>query len=130
MNELLAEWIEKAEGDYATAQRELRARKRVNYDAVCFHGQQMAEKYLKALLFKGGVDFPKTHSLIELIQLALPLDATLDMQKELFDRLEGYAVQYRYPGVTASKDEARIAFRAAKQIRAVIRQKLGLHDRD
>jgi hypothetical protein len=32
MNELLAEWIAKAEGVYATAQRELRARKRVNYD--------------------------------------------------------------------------------------------------
>jgi HEPN domain-containing protein len=32
MNELLSEWIEKAEGDYKTAQRELRARKRVKYD--------------------------------------------------------------------------------------------------
>ena len=50
MNELTVEWMEKAEGDYATAERELRARRRPNYDAVCFHAQQAAEKYLKAFL--------------------------------------------------------------------------------
>lgn len=48
MNGLLREWVDKAEGNYATAERELRARKFINYDAVCFHAQQMAEKYLKA----------------------------------------------------------------------------------
>jgi HEPN domain-containing protein len=50
MNELTAEWGAKAEGDFATAGRELRARKRPNYDAACFHAQQTAEKYLKAFL--------------------------------------------------------------------------------
>jgi HEPN domain-containing protein len=43
MNPLTLEWIEKAEGDFATAQREQRARKMPNYDAVCFHAQQCAE---------------------------------------------------------------------------------------
>ncbi|MDR3572998.1 MAG: hypothetical protein P4L50_04015 [Anaerolineaceae bacterium] len=42
MNPLTIEWIDKAEGDLLTAQREYRARNRPNYDAVCFHGQQMA----------------------------------------------------------------------------------------
>jgi HEPN domain-containing protein len=50
MNPLTTEWIEKAEGDLLTAQREYRARNRPNYDAVCFHAQQTAEKYLKAWL--------------------------------------------------------------------------------
>ncbi len=49
MNALMTEWIAKAEGDYATAGRELRARRHPNYDAACFHAQQTAEKYLKAL---------------------------------------------------------------------------------
>jgi HEPN domain-containing protein len=40
--------VTKAEGDFLTAGRELRARKSPNYDAVCFHAQQCAEKYLKA----------------------------------------------------------------------------------
>ena len=44
MNELTTEWVAKAEGDYATAERELRARRRPNYDAVCFHAQQTVEK--------------------------------------------------------------------------------------
>jgi HEPN domain-containing protein len=128
MNELLAEWIAKAEGDYATAERELHARKRLNHDAVCFHAQQMAEKYLKAFLFQNGVDFPKIHNLIELLQLGLPLDPSLNMHRELFDRLEDCAVQFRYPGLSEDRDEARLAFQTARRIRAIPRQKLGLHD--
>jgi HEPN domain-containing protein len=50
MNPLTLEWVDKAEGDYATALRELRARKQPNYDAACFHAQQCVEKYLKAYL--------------------------------------------------------------------------------
>lgn len=50
MNPATAEWVSKAEGDFLTAGRELRARKSPNYDAVCFHAQQCAEKYLKAVL--------------------------------------------------------------------------------
>jgi len=37
MNELTREWIEKAEGDWRTSARELRARRHPNYDAVCFY---------------------------------------------------------------------------------------------
>jgi HEPN domain-containing protein len=48
MNLLTQEWISKAEGDFASSGRELRARKDPNYDSACFHAQQCAEKYLKA----------------------------------------------------------------------------------
>lgn len=50
MNELLAEWISKVEGDFLVAKREMRVRSEANYDAICFHCQQMVEKYMKALL--------------------------------------------------------------------------------
>jgi HEPN domain-containing protein len=128
MNELLREWVDKAEGDLATAERELRARKFINYDAVCFHAQQMAEKYLKAFLFKNSVDFPKTHNLRELLELCLPLDASLDLQRDLLIHLDRYAVRYRYPGASAEKEEAKKAVHIAKQVRTVLRQKLNLHD--
>lgn len=36
MSEELKEWVHKAEGDYFTARRELRARKNANYDSACF----------------------------------------------------------------------------------------------
>ena len=124
MNDLTAEWIAKAEGDYATAGRELRARRRPNYDAVCFHAQQTAEKYLKAFLQENGADFPKTHSLIELLQLVLPLDASFELQRDLLIRLERYAVRYRYSGESADQDEARSASKSAQAVRRFIRQRL------
>ena len=106
MNELTAEWVEKAEGDFATAGRELRARRRPNYDAACFHAQQTAEKYLKAFLQEHRIAFPKTHSLIELLELCLSVDTSLEFQRNLLIRLDRYAVRYRYPGESADKDEA------------------------
>lgn len=126
MNELTTEWIAKAEGDYATAERELRARRRPNHDAVCFHAQQTSEKYLKAFLQEQGASFPKTHSLIELLEIALPIDESLELQRELLVQLERYAVRYRYPGESADKDEARAALRATKGVRTIIQQRLGL----
>ena len=128
MNALAVEWLEKAEGDYATAGRELCARRRPNYDAACFHAQQTAEKYFKAFLQEHRVAFPKTHSLIELLELCLPLDASFELQRDLLVRLDRYAVRYRYPGESADKDEARQAFRAVKVVRTFVREKLGLPD--
>jgi HEPN domain-containing protein len=124
MNDLTAEWIAKAEGDYATSGRELRARRRPNYDAVCYHAQQTAEKYLKAFLQEQGADFPKTHSLIELLQLVVPFDASFELQRDLLIRLERYAVRYRYPGESADQDEAPSAFKSAQAVRRFIRQRL------
>jgi len=50
MKVVVREWVGKAEGDFATAVRESRARKHPNPDAVCFHAQQCIEKYLKGVL--------------------------------------------------------------------------------
>ena len=61
MKPLTREWIEKAEGDFATVRREVQARKDPNYDAACFHAQQCIEKYLKARLQEAEVPFGRTH---------------------------------------------------------------------
>jgi HEPN domain-containing protein len=61
MKPLTAEWAQKAEGDFTVAQKMLRARKNPVYDAVCFHAQQCAEKYLKAFLQEHERNIPKTH---------------------------------------------------------------------
>lgn len=57
---LVCEWIERADLDFDTVVRlagEARFR-----DIVAFHAQQAAEKYLKALLTRHQVEFPKTQS--------------------------------------------------------------------
>jgi len=40
--------------------------------------------------------------------------------------LERYAVQYRYPGETADKSDAQLAFQAGKAVRAFMRSKFGM----
>ena len=76
MLQITAEWVEKAEADFATAQREIAVTQRANYDAVCFHAQQCIEKYLKAFLRESNVSFPRTHDLADLLGLALPIGPT------------------------------------------------------
>ena len=76
MSEVLAEWVSKAEGDYDTAQRELKVRRKPNYDAVCFHAQQSAEKYLKAFLVLREIEPPRIHNLIELLKLCSNQDGS------------------------------------------------------
>jgi HEPN domain-containing protein len=128
MNALTAEWLGRAEGDYATATRELRARKQPNYDAVCFHVQQCAEKYLKAFLQEHGANFPKTHSLIDLLKLCSALDASFELQRDLLIQIDRYSVRYRYPGESADQDEAKQALQTLKPFRLFARQRLGLQD--
>jgi HEPN domain-containing protein len=128
MRALTQEWIDKAEGDFHTASREARARKAPNYDAVCFHCQQCAEKYLKAYLQEQGRRFKRVHDLIELLELCLPYDGTFELQRDLLKDLTKYAVEFRYPGEMATKDEAHSALQAMKAVRAFMRQRLGLTD--
>jgi HEPN domain-containing protein len=69
MNPLTQEWVDKAEGDFATAKREFEATFEPNFDAVCFHSQQRVEKYLKACLHEANVEAPRTHDLVTLMDL-------------------------------------------------------------
>lgn len=126
MNPLTLEWIEKAEGDFIVAQKIYRARKQPVYDAVCYHAQQCAEKYLKAFLQEKGEKVPHTHELLDLLSLCQVIDPSLEIISSDLKELTRYALNIRYPGESADKDEAKIAFIAVKAIRSLLRQKLGL----
>ena len=92
MNSQVAEWISKAEGDFATAGREIRIRKSPNYDAVCFHAQQCAEKYLKAVLQENDKHIPKIHNLIELMILCEEIDNSFEILSANLVIIERYSV--------------------------------------
>jgi HEPN domain-containing protein len=126
MRALTREWVAKAEGDFHTARREARVRQAPNYDAVCFHCQQSAEKYLKAFLQEQRQNFPRVHNLNQLLELCLPFDAEFELQRDLLKDLSKYAVEIRYPGDSANKDDARIALRTLIGVRTFMRRKLGL----
>ncbi len=121
-----AEWVSKAEGDFATAGRELRARKSPNYDAVCFHCQQCAEKYLKAFLQENDRHIPKIHNLIELMLLCEEVDGSFELMRADLVTMERYSVRVRYPGNVAEKEDARSAHAAASIVRVFVMAKLGM----
>ncbi len=121
MNPLTREWVQKAEADLATAQRELRARKQPNYDAACFHAQQCAEKYVKACLQAQGIRFGKTHDVAALLRALEHAVPQLALLMPLATLLSDYAVRFRYPGAFATRAQAREAVRAASEIRDQVR---------
>ena len=119
-----AEWVEKAEGDFRTAGREKNSAEYPNYDAACFHAQQCAEKYLKARLVEAGKDFPKTHDLSAILNLALPFEPSWEFLRKDLEHLTDLGVEVRYPGTTADLEDAEEAMRTAQHVRRIVRTAL------
>ena len=126
MKPLTREWVEKAEEDFISAQREYRARKNPNYNATCFFVQQCVEKYLKARLQEADIEFSKIHDLVKLLELAVIVEPLWDAHRPTFRYVSSYAVSFRYPGENAEKDEARDALKICRVFREDARLSLGL----
>ncbi|WP_305042723.1 HEPN domain-containing protein [Geoalkalibacter sp.] len=117
MNDVIKEWIAKADGDFGTAQRELAVEGAANFDAVCFHAQQCIEKLMKAILIAHGQVPPRTHDLIVLADLvALRLPGWQWPVEEL-RFLSRAAVTFRYPGESAEREDGGEAVDIAARLR-------------
>ena len=125
MKPQVREWARKAEEDWEAANRLARGKKPL-YSLVCFHAQQCAEKYLKAVLEQKAVAIPKTHDLVALVELAQPELAALLLRKAELELMTGYAVAARYPGESATRTQAHKSLSIADSIRATIRNLLGI----
>jgi HEPN domain-containing protein/predicted nucleotidyltransferase len=128
MKRTTAEWVEKAEEDYAAAQR-LRRGKKPFHDTVCYHCQQCAEKYLKALLEELGIVVAKTHKLVNLLTKLQRDHPTLRSLRRGLRFLDKFAVDPRYPGMNASKRRATAAVRWSGKVRAEARRLLHIRPR-
>lgn len=124
MNIDVKAWIDKAEGDYRVALRELAVTDEAAFDAVCFHAQQCVEKLLKALLMQGRVEPPYTHNLLELADLVVKLHPTLDLDRSDLRYLTRGGVLFRYPGESATASHAASAMEICKRLRAVLLRNL------
>jgi len=128
MKTLTAEWVDKAEGDFHSCLREVRARRYPNPDSACFHAQQCVEKYLKSRLQEAGLAFPKTHDLLDLLKRVLAVEPAWTALNLQLTQLVSYAVVFRYPGISASKADARKALASCRVVRRAVRQSLGFKD--
>lgn len=126
MKPLTREWINKAETDWNSAGLLFRARKQPDYDGACFHAQQSGEKYLKARLVEAGIYFAKTHNLIALLNLVFSVEPAWSMLQPHLQRLNVYAIDYRYPGSNATKADAKDAIQDCREVRRAVRLALGL----
>jgi len=118
-------WVDYAEEDYAAVQSSLR-RKRPLTHVACFHAQQCAEKYLKAMLVAKRSKFPKTHDLILLNDQCGKAGIFVEIDPKSLNTLSDFAVRARYPGDDPTPDEAREAFAIAKVVRRLARKFLGV----
>src|SRR5438132_14108648 len=105
------EWVKKAENDFKAACQLLRRRKDIVPDAACFFCQQCVEKYLKARLTEASIAFPRTHDLLQLLNLCAPVEPLWAMYAKIVDTMADYAVDFRYAGQSATLREARVALR-------------------
>jgi HEPN domain-containing protein len=119
------EWVKKAENDLKNAAFTLEMDDECPTDTVCFHAQQVVEKYLKALLVLKGIPFPKTHNIEDIIAL-LPPGCRPKLNENDQEKLTEYATVTRYPGdyEPISLDEAKKAVRIARSVRREIRKLL------
>ena len=122
MKPISREWIDKAEGDFVMMEREGRARKQRNHDGICFHAQQCAEKYLKARLTEADIDFKKTHDLMALLDYVMPEEPLWEAYRRDLAYLSEFAVSFRYPGESATREQARDAIRRCRRFRTAARQ--------
>jgi HEPN domain-containing protein len=126
MNPLIQEWIDKAESDFRTATREIQVTQDPSYDGVCFHAQQCVEKYFKASLQAAGIVFPKTHDLIVLLDLSLPIAPQLDQFRSRLRLLSLAAVEIRYPGRSSDQAMAEEFYQLCLELRDAVRSVLGI----
>ena|ERR1035441_1252826 len=120
------EWVRCAEEDFDVANALLRRRTKITANSIGFHCQQCVEKYLKARLEEGSLNAPKTHDLIVLLQLLLPIEPLWASFAPALRRLNDYAVKFRYPGHVATRTDAREALRVCRSIRTDVRLSIGL----
>lgn len=99
-------WLEYAIADLAVARMPLPAQSK--YEMLLFHAQQAAEKALKAVLIRLGIDFPRTHNPLALVDILPPQFNSLPFLIAA-TALTEYAILLRYPGVNAPVNETRYA---------------------
>lgn len=122
--EYIKNWLYRANEDISVVEN--LAENNIKYfsSSICFHAQQVVEKFLKAFLVFHNIDFPRTHDLDYLLLECQKIDKeSFDIDlKSLFD----FGVSVRYPddfflpGINETKEYIAIA----KEIKSLVEQKI------
>jgi len=120
------EWVSKAEEDLAACKALLNI-ENPPFSVICYHAQQLTEKYIKAYITFKEIEFRKTHDIILLLdEYCIPLDDEFNNIRDDAFILSDYSVNTRYPGdyFPLNSDAATEAFDAACKIKSFILAKI------
>jgi HEPN domain-containing protein len=118
--DFVEDWMRKAEADLKAAEH-LLGLEQEDYFTVAFHAQQAAEKFLKALLVRYQIAFPKTHDIRRLLDLAGRVDIAMKPRLASAVALTPFGTEFRYPGEqVADLKAARGAVQEARRVREAV----------
>ena len=109
------EWLNRARSNLAQAKACIPD---VCFEDRCLNAQQAAEKAVKALLLRHGVDFPYIHNLAKLLRLLEEAGEHIPPDVRQARELTYYAVEARYPGggEPTGAEECEQAVRVAEAV--------------
>lgn len=119
----LPKWITSAERDMRAA-TQLSSEFAEFGEIICFHSQQAAEKFLKALIISRHRHPARTHELHDLLTHIRNIGIALDDLDEDCTFLTPFAVEARYPYNSVTAGDARRALEAAERIALAVRSRL------
>jgi len=110
-------WFAFAKDDIESAEILIRENK---YNIACFHAQQAAEKALKGFLINNNIMLPRTHNLVELINMCSNINYSFIKYIQKMAILNQFYIATRYPdavlGIGPDKDTAVKSIKFAKEI--------------
>lgn len=122
MREIVREWVKKGDSDFIAA-KTLAPQKGVE-NQTGFHCQQAIEKWLKAYLIKQGEELRKIHDLTALVIDCEKYDPTFQELESLVEGITDFAVEFRYPGESATTEEVQDALDKTIKIRKILMPKI------
>ena len=121
---LSREWLDFAHMDLSSAEF-LLGMHPLPVEIICYHCEQAAEKFLKAVLIYYGVEAPMTHDLVLPCKLCVQLDQSWEQMIDACVELSPYGVQVRYPSdMELNESDVSSALRACRKIGEFVQQQL------
>ena len=119
--DLLQQWLDKSNDDLRSADYLATMHHPTPDEIICFHCQQSSEKYLKSYLFLHDIEPPKTHNLIELMEMCEKINNNFSTVLPQLDILTDYSVFPRYPNqLKITNEDMKIAIRYAKIVQEFV----------
>ncbi|MCK4614774.1 MAG: HEPN domain-containing protein [Thermoplasmata archaeon] len=128
-DDYIKQWVIKADHDLGIVEHELNLPEEdMIRDAVCFHCQQAAEKYLKAFLVYHQKKFPRTHNIELLLEQCAKIDS--DFADIEVRELSSFAVEIRYADDLYMPDFEEVEFYhdLAERIKRLALSKIGMRE--